>query len=36
MSRRARITWKICWAAVMVGLLIVFSASEYDFIYRAF
>ena len=36
MSSRGRILWKLCLTALMVGLLIVFSASEYDFIYRAF
>lgn len=36
MGYRARILLKLLLAAAFVFLLVVFSASEYDFVYRAF
>ena len=36
MNVRRRIALKLCLLVLMVFVLIVWSASEYDFVYRAF
>lgn len=35
-SRRLRLTLKLLWLALLTFLLVVFSSSDYDFVYRVF